>query len=347
MAGNIAALHGWRSFFWLEVALSAFAVVMLIFTFPETKYHREYHAHVVKDGKLASAAASLEGTEKEGIEKGINATEKSKEGEDVATIETSKVGLGRPSKGQYGFMRKPDARWKQFIVRDLTTPILVFFNPIIFWAGLMLAGPADVLLLFNLTESVIFAAPPYNWNPGQVGYANFAFVVGGAVGVCTAGPFSDWVARRATKRNNGIREAEMRLPAMLPYVAFLIVSIVVGGIGYERSYPWPATIVLGYGLSGLAVVTIPTIAIAYAVDCYKPISGEIMVCATVLKNLLGFSYSYWVFQLAQSQGFITVFMVQLAITLGPALFGIPLYFYGKQLRRWTRDSNLHRMEAII
>lgn len=55
----------------------------------------------------------------------------------------------------------------------------------------MLAGPADVLLIFNLTESSLLGAPPYDWNPGQVGYSNFAFAVGGLVGVLTAGPLSD------------------------------------------------------------------------------------------------------------------------------------------------------------
>lgn len=62
---------------------------------------------------------------------------------------------------------------------------------IVFWAGLMLAGPADVLLIFNLTESELLAAPPYLWNPGQVGYSNFAFFVGGLIGVATGGPLSD------------------------------------------------------------------------------------------------------------------------------------------------------------
>lgn len=55
----------------------------------------------------------------------------------------------------------------------------------------MLAGPADVLLIFNLTESELFAAPPYLWNPSQVGYANFAFFIGGLIGVATGGPLSD------------------------------------------------------------------------------------------------------------------------------------------------------------
>ena len=43
---------------------------------------------------------------------------------------------------------------------------------------------------------------------------NFAILIGAFIGLATAGPFSDWVSARATKKNNGIREPEMRLPAM-------------------------------------------------------------------------------------------------------------------------------------
>jgi hypothetical protein len=49
-------------------------------------------------------------------------------------------------------------------------------------------------------------------------------------------------------------------------------------------------LVVGYGFAGLQVVTIPTITITYAIDCYKPATGEIMVIATVCKNTFGVGY---------------------------------------------------------
>ena len=97
----------------------------------------------------------------------------------------------------------------------------------------------------------------------------------------------------------------MRLPALVPFVVFFIISHKVGAVGYSRFWPWQAIIVCGFGFSGLAVSAIPAISTAYAVDCYKPISGEMTVVATVLKNVLGFSLSYWVFDIAASNGFVT------------------------------------------
>ncbi|KAF1945299.1 MFS general substrate transporter [Clathrospora elynae] len=325
MSGTIAARHGWRSFFWLETALAGLSIILIAVTFPETKYHRDHRAHI-------SAPLQNPNTEKSSLD---------------ALTPTVK---GRPSRAQFMPFRNPDPHWKMFIVRDIWTPIKIFFNPIILWAGLMLAGPADIVLFFNITESPVLAAPPYLFKPDAVGYTNFAFTIGALIGLVTAGPFSDWVAARATRKNGGVREPEMRLPALWFYVFTTLLCLILGSLGYQRQWHWGHIVVWGYGLGGLSVTTVPTIAIAYAIDCYKPISGEIMIVATVCKNLIGFSFSYWVFDLAASSknGWITPAMVIFAFTAAPALFTIPLYYgLGKRIRRWTKDSDVHRMEDII
>ncbi|KAK0255804.1 hypothetical protein B0A54_11065 [Friedmanniomyces endolithicus] len=332
MSGNIAAMHGWRSFFWLSVALALFVTLLLVVGFPETRWRRHPSNHTGLHSHSNDAGEHDVKLESEVSEMAAGG---------------QMVGKGKPSKSQWSPFQKPDSRWMTFVVRDITTPFIVFFNPIVFWAALMLAGPANLLLVFNLTESGLFGSPAYGFSPGAVGNTNFAFFVGGIIGVLTAGPLSDWWARRATIKNNGIREAEMRLPALLPYCCFYLISHVVGAVGYQNLWHWPVIIVCGFGFCGLAVTSIPTIAIAYAVDCYKPISGEIMVVATVLKNGLGFCLSYWVFNVDAQRGWVAVYMTQFAVDMFPVVMTVPLYFFGKSLRRWTRNSDLHRMEALI
>ncbi|KAH7125538.1 major facilitator superfamily domain-containing protein [Dendryphion nanum] len=349
MSGSIAAHYGWQSFFWLETALSAFAIFLIAFTFPETKYHRNNVAKQIspseslQDNSVIVTSNEAGDAEKQTTQTGVAES-------DNNSLSAALVGKGSPSRQQFMPFQKADPRWKQFIVRDTWTPIKVFFNPIIFWAGLMLAGPADLVLFFNMSESVVLGHAPYNLNPEQVGYTNFAFVIGAVLGLATAGPYSDWVAARATRKNNGIREAEMRLPALWIYMVVTILSIILGGVAYQHQWNWGHIIVWGYGLGGLSVTTVPTIAIAYAIDSYKPISGEIMVVATVCKNFIGFSYSYWIFDLAHTSkhGWITPAMIIFACCIVPALFAIPLYYgLGKKIRRWTRNSSLHQMEEII
>jgi hypothetical protein len=344
MSGSIAAHHGWQSFFWLETALSGFAIFLIAFTFPETKYHRN---NGTKSSTPPGSIHQQRIIEDGDAEKHVAAGQESSENSSLAA---APVGKGRPSRQQFMPFQHADSRWKQFIIRDTWTPVRVFFNPIVLWAGLMLAGPADLVLFFNMTESPVFAAPPYLFNPQSVGYTNFAFVVGALLGLATAGPMSDWIAARATRKNGGVREAEMRLPALWFYMVITILSLILGGIGYQRKWAWGHIVVWGYGFGGLSVTSVPTIAISYAIDCYKPISGEIMVVATVCKNFIGFSYSYWIFDLAHTSkdGWITPAMVIFACTVGPALFAFPLYYgLGKKIRTTTRNSDLHRMEEII
>jgi hypothetical protein len=309
-----------------------------VFLFPETKYHR--------DGPTSSTVRAIEQSSAD-VKDGLEHYEQPSSSPAQEIGVTSLVGRGSPAKHQFKLIQRPDPRWKSFLVRDIFSPLYVFLFPIIFWAGLNVAGPANLLLFWNLTESAVLSNPPYSWSPGAVGYSNFAFVIGGMLGLVTAGPFSDWVAKQMTKRNNGVREAEMRLPALIPYFITTIIGIVVGGLAYERLWKWQLILVFGYGLTGLSVTTVPTIAIAYAVDCYKPIAGEIMVVATVLKNTGGFAMSYWVPPLAAREGFFSTAMVEFALTVGPMLLAVPLYFFGKRLRKLTRSSAVHRYEAEI
>jgi len=94
----------------------------------------------------------------------------------------------------------------------------MFAFPIVEFASFVVSWSCSSFLTINLTQSQVLAAPPYNWSPLAVGQTNWAILVGASVGLATAGPFSDWVAAQMTKRNGGIREPEMRLLAMIPYV---------------------------------------------------------------------------------------------------------------------------------
>jgi len=40
-------------------------------------------------------------------------------------------------------------------------------------------------------------------------------------------------------------------------------------------------------------------------------------------------------------------MTQFAVTMFPILLTVPLYYWGKSLRRFYRNSSLHRMEEMI
>lgn len=344
MSGNMAQRYGWRSFWWLSVALCAFNTLNLLFMFPETRFRRQ---HLPKDGaapemteKHAQEALHLERAA--GVDGGDSPTPPTTgAGVDAEAGTASVAGRGRPSKQQWKLWQPINPDWRRTLVKDVLSPWLKFFNPIILWAGCTMYGSANVLLFFNLTQQML-GGPPWNFSPSAMGYANFAFVVGGLIGLSTAGPLCDWVAKVMTVRNNGIREAEFRLIALIPYIVIAAVGIVIGGLGLERGWSWPTILCVGYGATGITVTSIPTIAVAYAVDSYTAIAGDIMVVATVIKNTTGFGMSYWVFSLIERKGVFTCAMVQFATCIGPTVLALPLYFFGKRVRRWTRHSSYHK-----
>ncbi|EME47319.1 hypothetical protein DOTSEDRAFT_50745 [Dothistroma septosporum NZE10] len=224
---NICARRSTSVFFWLSAALAGFVTVILIFCYPETKFHR------APLGQLGQQRKGKNGTAVQEM-----GAENSEANSQSKVFDGQHVRRGRPGKRTY-------------------------------------------LDLQHMAE-----------NPQTVGYSSFAIFCGGIFGVLTAGLLSDWWTRRMTTANSGIREAEFWFSALWPYCCSLLMWHVSGAVGYQSVWPWQAIAVCGFGFSDLAVTSTPAIAIAYAIDCYKPISEEIMVVGTVLKNVLGFCLSH-------------------------------------------------------
>jgi hypothetical protein len=120
MSGNIAARYqDWRAFFWLTVALAAFVTLLLVFAFPETKWQRDSVNH----------AGGMGNDETQSQDEKVVDSEASSQ--DAAG--GKQVGKGKPNKTQFLPVLLPDSAWWKYVVRDITTPIMVFFNPIVFW----------------------------------------------------------------------------------------------------------------------------------------------------------------------------------------------------------------------
>jgi hypothetical protein len=86
------------------------------------------------------------------------------------------------------------------------------------------------------------------------------------------------VAERLTRRNNGVREPEGRLVAMMPDVLVMIVGHVATAVGYDEAWPWQAVVrrrLRGAGHAGARWRRSRRSRArpAYAVDSYKPVTG--------------------------------------------------------------------------
>lgn len=302
ISGAVVEHTTFRVFFWACTAVQGINIIGLLLFFPETRRLKQDKSPSdvqltmepnVDDGKVESVAGHVEAPVRN----------------QTTVSEAEFLGQGKPSRAQFGILQEIDRNAWRSVVRHFFTPAYIFVFPIIFWASMSMGSAANALLAVNILQSPGLSAPPYNFTPTQVGYANFALVGGGIIGLAVAGPWSDYISQKATEKNNGVREPEMRLISLVPFAVAAAVGLIVShsalskqrscseiltitrtqafGVGLQDKWPWPAVIIVGFGLVGLQVVAIPTISITYAIDCYKPISGEIMAIATVCKNTFG------------------------------------------------------------
>lgn len=245
---------GWRNFWWFNTAVLGFTLVCCIFLFPETKFNRG----VIPDQSLApdlpaskkGSAEQVEGlptnngtavTDHADPEKGVPVQPQQpitvEPGEKLSRVHTHQdpyLGRGKPSKAQWKIAQPYEGN----ILLELWMPWYLSLFPIVEFAAFVVSWSASSFLTLNLTQSQAFAVPPYNFTSTKIGFFNFAILIGALIGLFTAGPLSDFIAAKLTKRNKGIREPEMRLLAMIPYVILMIIGNIIVAVGYEKTWDW-------------------------------------------------------------------------------------------------------------
>ncbi|KAJ9605685.1 hypothetical protein H2200_009534 [Cladophialophora chaetospira] len=348
IGGVMAGRVGWRSFFWLNVALLGAVFVAQLFLFPETKWHR-LHPRELATFETEPTAPTSE-TDKN------RSPHHSEVGNDSNTVHGEKdvrqnttdsdsdpyLCKGYPAKSQFKLWQLSE-RPLRTVGFALWTPWKLFAFPIVELSAFIVSFSASMNLTVNFTQAQFFSVPPYNFSSEQVGYTNFAILAGTGIGLLTNGKLSDWIAQRATKRNKGIREPEMRLPAMLPYVLIMLLSNFIIAFGYAKQWNWQSIVIVGYTCAGIQVAAIPAIASTYAVDSYKPVAGSLFVAITVNKNLWGYGYSKFITTWSLSAGWYPPIMLNMCLICFFCACAIPFYFYGKTFRKWTRNSSVHSM----
>ncbi|KAH8898239.1 MFS transporter [Thozetella sp. PMI_491] len=334
ISGPMAEHTGWRSFWWFNTALLLFTLLVNVFLFPETRYNRVLSPHSEKltTGAHTNAqnASTVSASRLQEAESGMHPQ---------TTHVDPALGKGKPSKLQFA----PFQKYAGNFLRELWLPLYLHAYPIVEFAAFVVSWSASGYLQVNLSQTQAFAAPPYNFTSQTIGFFSFSLFIGGLIGLFTCGPLSDWVAAKLTERNGGVREPEMRLVAMVPYMLIMILGSIVTAVGYDYHWPWQAIVIIGYGSLGMQVSALPSIASTYAIDSYKPVTGSMFVMITINKNVWGYGMSKFLTNWAEADGFIPPILVNMALTTVFCLCGILFWYYGKHLRGITAKSFVHRL----
>ncbi|KAJ5200049.1 Major facilitator superfamily domain general substrate transporter [Penicillium cf. griseofulvum] len=223
---------------------------------------------------------------------------------------------------------------KQMALKSWQSIKIPFFFPNILWCGLLYGSNLALYSVINATMSSILGSSPYNFPPTMVGVSYLSpFVFGGAASIW-AGKMSDALAIKLAKRNGGVREPEHRLWGLLLSAPIAAGGLLMWGVGASHGAHY-MVLVIGIGITTFGVVCASAISLAYAVDCFKEMAGESFVSINIIRNTIGFGFSYaitpWIEAVGLRNCFISVSLISFFCTytfLGVIIWG----------KTWRRTS---------
>lgn len=184
--GAMVETVGWRNFWWFNTALLGLSFVMVVFMFPETKFHRTHVVESAPEEKSPTPSSTEKvntehndtvhvhvGSDSEKIDhvptanSALPSTEEGLTHEETAARDPY-LGKGAPNKSQW-MIYQPNAHPLKSILLDLWIPWKLFAFPIVEFASFVVSWSCSSFLTLNLTQSQAFAAPPYNFKPLSIG----------------------------------------------------------------------------------------------------------------------------------------------------------------------------------
>lgn len=187
--------EGYRNLFVAELPFNVVGLLATVFLLPETQFNRS-----------ASFISSS-------VEPQLHTVEDEKESHhniETATPTRDSI-IPRMS------YSKSLAPWSGITYTDKSLPHLLagifvhLINPAVFWILMVSAVLVSTFVATAYITSQIWSVPPYNLTVAQNGYFWVGPFVGGVLAV-VAGPLCDWSARVMAKFNQGLYEAEFRIP---------------------------------------------------------------------------------------------------------------------------------------
>jgi MFS family permease len=319
-AGFINDGVGWRWVMHFGSIVLAVTAVILFFFMEETMYFRQ----------------TLEGVESsDGITEKLQVG--GKEGSDTLPV-TSPTTFPPPrtwlqKRNLFVHMRGRPRKKQLFTMMYRPLLIMIHF-PCIVWAGFLYGINLSWYNVLNGTASAILSAPPYNFASRLVGTAYLAPFVGAGLSSIWSGVTADKFAIRLARRNNGVREPEQRLWPLTVAGVIGSAGLILWGVGAAEHIHFMG-LIIGMGMLTFGVVCGGSIALSYSVDCFKELTGETMISVIIIRNTLGFGFSYGITPWVENQGLQHCFIAAAMLALGCTLTFLIIVYVGKSWRRWS------------
>ncbi|EFQ27303.1 major facilitator superfamily transporter [Colletotrichum graminicola] len=319
VAGAQAATQGWRwSYYYLSIALTILSL-LFAFLYEETKYTPA----VISQHQRTNVTSQ---DHENDVSKVMSAAESSFELNDAQFYAASSVRINTYRERMRLLSTTPESLTQLFIL-----PLHVITLPHVMFTALQLASGVSWLIMYMSVVSVVFSAPPYNFNTQSVGLMTLGPFVGNLLGSLYGGPFADWAVMRLSKKNGWLYEPEMRLYLLFLPVISMAGGIMMFGITSDRGMHWifpsigGALFAFGLGANGDITFTL-------VIDTYKELTGEAFVGIAFIRNAVSAGVPSALVPWMSSMGLTNMHILSGVVSLLIGLLHVPFIIWGKRIR---------------
>ncbi|KAH8929330.1 putative MFS transporter [Atractiella rhizophila] len=321
---------GFPTFFYVTFAFAAFCTVLCFFIVEESMFVRN-PALVSKSVTNVNAPVN-ESVDEKNSQKGSSSDSQL---EAAAAV---------PERKTYLQQLKP---WSFIsdvnIVPFLWRPFTYLLVPACLWVILIYGIEIGIgAFAYSYTFPILIQAPPYNWsqiNSGLISLANLA-------GYLTAAPLSFIIDRYPawrTRKNGGIREAEMRLPVLIPACFIGPAGMLLYGFAAAKQLHWFAYFA-GAFMSNFSAFFYFTVSLAYATDSYSANLSEMLVIMNLGKQAISFGLSLDLLSWILKNGYKVILGGAFtSVLLFVHIWIFPFILWGKKIRVLTNSGPLARL----
>lgn len=220
-----------------------------------------------------------------------------------------------------------------------------------FWLGVvkpfgLIAFPAVAYSVFAFTvafsflvgvpivTSVVFAQPPYNLTPSQIGLTNLPLVIVSIIGGLFTGWFANVAGNYMARTNGsqaGVFEPEFRLLLLVISGPITTAGLIGTGIALDQALPLAWVLVWMSVFSFGTLFTVQVI-LTYVVDCFPEQSGQAFSTINLFASIVIFVGSGVLITWYEMVGPLVVFGSLAAGSVITSVTAIPLYVFGKRMR---------------
>lgn len=187
-----------------------------------------------------------------------------------------------------------------------------------------------------LLTSVVFAQPPYNLTPSQIGLTNLPLVAVSIIGGLFTGWFANVAGNYMARTNGsqaGVFEPEFRLILLAISGPITTAGLIGTGIALDQSLP------LAWVLVWMCVFSFGTlfnvqVILTYVVDSFPEASGQAFSTMNLISSIAIFVGSGVLITWYEMVGPMVVFGCLAAASVITLVTAIPLYVFGKRMRSY-------------